>query len=315
MGTRKIKRRHRKVKGGGEGEGGEPTQIPVAQEVKPPQAPTQQDAQPLESGGPGLEILPKTDEARETKESEKELLEKTEKEGAVPGAEAVPGAVPGAEVVPGAEAVPGEPTEEQIENKEKVELKESLDDALKGIPFVGQIIDSNPIAGHAITLFTSVFPQYSERLTTFLSDEKNKAAINGILSEMSKTEFADDPTKQAEIFSSEFGKQLKLNETEVAQFTPDAIMKNVNTMKDKIKTTLTKNSASSTNVVKSDLPDGAKIKGTTVVFKINTEPGTGGKRKSKTNKTKTKKAKKTKKTKSKRNTKAKRRTHKKKSKK
>lgn len=238
------------------------------------------------------------------------------------GEEPEPGSVAETRAEIGAEI--GEPTEEQIEKEEKVELKASLDDALKGIPFVGEIIDKNPVAGHAITLFKSVFPGYSERLTNFLSDEKNKEAINGILTEMNKTENANDPKKQAEIFSSQFGEKLELSEEDLKNFTSDAIMSNVNTMKDEIKTKLNENLSSSPSLRNSDLPGEPKIErtgnNTIVTFEIEGK-GTGGKRKtkktskSKTSKSKTGKSNKSKKSKKTKTKTSKKRTHKKKSKK
>jgi hypothetical protein len=321
MGTRKIKRRNKKVRGGNE----------TPEEKAASEARENSDTSPPPPGGLGEKSETSQGKSTETarelgKEEGKELGEELGKEEGKEVGEELgkkEGEVVGEEQVEPREKEieeQVEPTEEQIENKEKVELKASLDETLKEIPFVGEIIDKNPIAGHAITLFKSVFPNYSEQLTKFLSDEDNKAAINGIISEMSKPEFANDPTKQAEIFSSQFssqfGEKLELSEEDLKKFTSDAIMSNVNTMKDKIKTRLNKSSSSSPSLENSDLP-GASVKKTStgltqVVFNLS-----GGKRKSKTNKTKSKKikSKKSRKSKTNKSKTAKKRTHKKKSKK
>ena len=318
MATRKIKRRNKKVRGGLKpgaeaGTGEETGEETVGAKTVA--------GEETEGEQVGAEAVKETGAEEEPVGAEAGVEPVGAEAGAVPVAVpetgavpvAVPETVPGAEAVSGAEeavpeAEPREPTEEQIEKEEKEELKKSLDDALKEIPFVGEIIDKNPVAGHAITLFKSVFPSYSDRLTNFLSDEKNKEAINGIISEMSKPEFANNPTKQAEFFSSKFGEKFGLNKEESAKFTPDDIMSNVNTMKDQIKTTLNQNSASSTNnkIFYDSDPEVDVVK---IIKNGDTNTcvcADGGKRKSK----KLKKSK-SKKTKSKKTKSVKKRTHKK----
>jgi hypothetical protein len=205
-----------------------------------------------------------------------------------------------------------EPTEEEVVKQEVTELEDSLRDVIETFPAVKEIIDENPIVGHAITLLQNVFPNRAKWLTTFLSNKENQDAINGIISEM-KQQTQSSPEQ---FFSQKINAQIKAQITDLSddemsnleKITPKAIKEQSENIKKKAKDDLIQQK----NLTKKeDFPPGTEIITDKNSGQVLVCAKTGGKRKSKTNKTKkSKKSKKIKKSKS-----AKRRTHKKKSKK
>ena len=192
-------------------------------------------------------------------------------------------------------------SDDEVKKEEQKQIEESLKDVITEFPEAKEIIDKNPIAGHAISLLQNVFPNSAKRLATFLKD--NKESINGIIDEMNKMPY----DKQAQIFSERIKTMPDLSEDDKQLLekgiTTDAIISNVNIMKDEIKTRLNK----PPSLENTDFP-GASVDKTgdklQVIFNMN-KPG--GKRK-------TKRSKKSTKSKTKKSIKR-RRTHKKKSKK
>jgi hypothetical protein len=180
-----------------------------------------------------------------------------------------------------------EPTEEIVE-EEKKKLKAVFDN----IPYAKEIIDKNPIAGHAISLLQNVFPKTAGRLSSFL--EKNKESINGIIDEMNKLPY----NQQAQLFSEKIKNMPGISENDKKLLkkgiSSEAIMTNVNEMKNNIEATLEKTSTSLSDNNSSDFPGNPEViknnGKTTVIFNFS-----GGKKKSKkTKKNTSKKSKKTK---------------------